>query len=212
MKLYSYFNSSAAYRTRIALNLKGVSYEQIPVDLMASAQNRNAYLALNPQGLVPALELEDHTLISQSAAICEYLDEVYPNPPLLPGTPQARGRMRMLMHGIACDIHPIANLRVRQYLQSELGATDAQAGAWIAHWISVGFEAAETILARTAGSRFCMGESVTLADVFLVPQYYNAERFGVDTKPFPTLGAIVERCRKLHAFATAHPDRQPDAP
>ena len=178
MKLYTYFRSSAAFRARIALNLKGIDYESIPVDLRpaASAQRAPAYLALNPQGLVPALDADGHTLI-QSMAIIEYLDETHPEPPLLPRDPVGRARMRALAEIVACDIHPINNLRVLRYLTHELGHDEAVIGKWYNHWIAAGFEALEPLLANDArAGAFCHGNSPGLADVALVPQVVNAER------------------------------------
>ena len=211
MKLYEYFRSSAAYRVRIALRLKNVEYAQIPVNLLQGEQRDREYAAINPQQLVPTLVLDDGATLTQSLAICEYLDEVYPEPRLLPDDPLERARVRSLACVVACDIHPIANLRVQHYVRDTLAGGETATAEWIRHWISQGFAAYEALLHASGGS-FSWGERVTLADVFLVPQYYNAQRFGADTEPYPKLSAVAERCAQLPAFAAAHPDNQPDSP
>ena len=211
MKLYGYFRSSAAYRVRIALALKKLPYETLALDLRAGAQREPAYRALNPQGLVPAL-VDGERALAQSLAILEYLEETRPAPPLLPSGAVARARVRQLAALVACDIHPLNNLRVLEYLERELGAAQPQRERWIRHWIETGFAAFETLLAGAPETgRFCHGDEPTLADVCLVPQVYNARRFGCALDAFPTLVAIDARCRELPEFATAAPERQPDA-
>jgi maleylacetoacetate isomerase/maleylpyruvate isomerase len=211
MKLYTYFRSSAAYRARIALNLKGVTHEAVPIDLRPGAHRLPEYLAVNPQGLVPALE-DGGAVIGQSLAIIEYLEEAYPLPPLLPRAPLDRARVRSLALAIACDIHPLNNLRVLNYLRSPLAHDDARVNAWYRHWIAEGFRALEEEAKRASGDgRHMFGAEVTLADVCLVPQMFNARRFKCDVEPFPTLRAICSHLETLPAFAQAAPDAQPDA-
>jgi maleylacetoacetate isomerase len=212
MRVYEYFRSSAAYRLRIALNLKKLSPERVFVHLRKGNQRAEQYLALNPQGLVPALELDDGTVLTQSLAIIEYLDEVYPEPPLLPRDPLARARARSIALQIACDIHPLDNLRVLTYLLNTMGVSKEQKDGWYKYWIDVGFEALEIELARGRSSqRYCVGDAPTLADVCLVPQMANARRMNVDLTPYPTLVAIDAALIELPAFADAAPERQPDA-
>ena len=213
MKLYDYFRSSAAYRVRIALNLKGIVPEaRNSVHLRMGNQRAQDYLALNPQGLVPALELDDHRVLTQSLAIVEYLDEKYREPPLLPATAEGRARVRSIALAIACEIHPLNNLRVLNYLIGTLGATDEQKNGWYKYWIDVGFEALERRLASDDDTgTFCHGETPTLADVCLVPQLANARRFKIDLTPYPTLTRIEAASNALPAFAQAAPSRQPDA-
>ncbi|WP_024301396.1 maleylacetoacetate isomerase [Pseudogulbenkiania sp. MAI-1] len=209
--LYGYFRSSAAYRVRIALNHKGLDYTQAPVSLVKGEQQAPDYLALNPQGLVPALS-DNGVLLTQSLAICEYLDEAYPDTPrLLPAEPVARARVRAIAQAIACEIHPLNNLRVLNYLKQELGVDEEARNGWYRHWVELGFAALERTLANSAGP-YCFGETVTLADVCLVPQLFNARRFSVDLTPYPRLVAVGEVLERLPAFAAAHPSRQPDAP
>lgn len=211
MKLYTYFRSSAAYRVRIALNLKGLDREDLFVHLRQGAQRRDDYLALNPQGLVPTLA-DGETVVGQSLAILEYLEEVYPEPPILPEDPAGRARARQLGLIVACDIHPLNNLRVLQYLGRELGLDEAAREQWYRHWVEQGFQVLETLLTRTPGTgRFCQGDVPGFADACLVPQVYNAKRFGVDLSPYPTIRRINEACLALPAFADAAPDVQPDA-
>src|SRR5690554_2885534 len=177
MKLYSYFRSSAAYRVRIALNVKGLSYETIAKPLLQGTHREPAYLALNPQGLVPALDIGD-AVLSQSLAIIEYLDERFPEPPLLPADPIARAQVRSMAQAIACDIHPLNNLRVLDYLRRELKLDDAGVATWYRHWIAEGFRGLEVLArAHSGDGRFCHGASLTIADVLLVPQMFNARRF-----------------------------------
>jgi maleylacetoacetate isomerase len=211
MKLYTYFRSSAAYRVRIALNLKGVTHEAVPVDLRPGAHRQPGYLACNPQGLVPALE-DGGAVIAQSLAIIEYLEETRPPPPLLPRSPLERARVRSLALAIACDIHPLNNLRVLNYLRSPLGHDEPAVDTWYRHWIAEGFRALEEEAKRASGDgRHLFGAEVTLADVCLVPQMFNARRFKCDVAPFPTLRAICAHLEALPAFARAAPDAQPDA-
>ena len=213
MKLYTYFRSSAAYRVRIALAIKGLSPQMIPVHLLRDGgeQKSPAYLALNPQGLVPALE-DEGKLITQSLAICEFLDQSYPSPPLMPVDAVARARVRAIVLAIACEIHPLNNLRVLNYLTGTLGLSDAQKRTWYHHWIALGFSALERQLSTEAAtSVFCHGDTPTLADVFLVPQMANARRFDLDLSPYPTLLHIDATCCKLPAFIAAAPQNQADA-
>ena len=211
MKLYDYFRSSAAYRVRIALNLKGLAPEREFVHLRKGVQRGEDYLAVNPQGLVPALVTDDGKVLTQSLAIVEYLDETVPSPPFLPRSPAERARVRSLAQAIACDIHPIDNLRVLRYLLHTVGVEEAQKDAWYKYWIDVGLEALEIAVSRDpATGRFCHGDAPTLADICLVPQLANARRVDMDLSPYPTLVRIDAECRKLPAFANAAPQRQPD--
>ena len=210
IKLYGYFRSSAAFRVRIALNLKKLEYETAPIHLRRNDQTKSDYLAVNPQGLVPTLVDGGRTLI-QSLAIVEYLDETYPEPPLLPKHPADRARIRALAEIVACDIHPINNLRVLRYITHSLGHDEAAIARWYNHWIAAGFQALETLLvedSRTGG--FCHGNAPSLADVALVPQVVNAERYRLDLAPYPTITRIYQSCMQLEPFAAAYPDNQPD--
>ncbi len=207
--LYGYWRSGTSYRTRIALELKGLAYEYRAVDLRAGAHKDAAYRALDPQGLVPTLEIDGHALI-QSPAILEWLEERYPEPPLLPHDPFERATVRAMAAIVACDIHPLNNLRVLKSIRHDLGADDAQQAAWTQRWIVAGFEALEAMIARHGG-HWSFGDSPTLADCCLVPQIYSARRFEVDLAPFPRLRAIEARAGEHPAFTTAHPDKQPDA-
>jgi maleylacetoacetate isomerase len=213
VKLFDYFRSSAAYRVRIALNLKGIAPdERTYVHLRMGSQRAQDYLALNPQGLVPAIALDDGTVLTQSLAIIQYLDETHPEPPLLPADPVARARVRAIALSIACEIHPLNNLRVLNYLIGTLGLSREQKDGWYRYWIDVGFEALEKTLAHdSATGRFCHGDAPTLADICLVPQIANARRFEIDLSPYPTLTRIESACNTLPAFAAAAPARQPDA-
>jgi len=213
MRLYTYWRSSAAFRVRIALHCKGLAFESVPKHLLRDGgeQRRADYLALNPQGLVPALG-HDGAVIPQSLAILEYLEEVHPEPPLLPRSPVERAQVRAMALGIACDIHPLNNLRVLNYLRGPLGQDDAAVAAWYRHWVETGFVALEQLIGRhSADGRHCFGASVTLADVCLVPQVFNARRFAVDLAPFPRLAAVSAHLESLPAFAAARPEVQPDA-
>ncbi len=209
MILHGYWRSGAAYRVRIALALKGVAYDQVTHDLRTGAQASDAYRALNPQGLVPALEA-DGDVLTQSPAILEWLEERYPAPALLPEATTDRAIVRAMAATIACDIHPLNNLRVVQALQRDFGLDAAAVQAWMARWMSEGFAALEVMIARH-GRRFAFGDMPTIADCCLVPQVYSAERFAIDLTPYPQLMASVEQARALPAFQAAHPDRQPDA-
>lgn len=208
--LYSYYRSSAAYRVRIALALKDIAYQSRPIHLVKNEQNSADYLAINPQGLIPALLIDD-LLLAQSQAIIEYLDETRPDTPFLPKDPAGRALVRRLAQMIVADIHPLNNVRVQSYLRQELNQDDQEVAAWISRWNGSGFAALEALVAQCGGD-FCCGDQVTIADLCLVPQMYNARRFSVDITPFPRLQAIDSRCCALAAFAAAHPDRQPDFP
>lgn len=213
MKLYNYFRSSAAYRTRIAFNLKGIQPDTVEVDLRAPVndQQKPGYRSINPQALVPALTVED-TTIAQSLAIIEYLDETYPDPPLMPRSPVNRARVRAMALAIACDMHPLNNLRVLNYLRSPLGQDEETVNAWYRHWIAVGFSGLEQEARRATGDgRHMFGQSVTVADIYLVPQMFNARRFKCDLEPYPTLRAISAHLESLAAFAKAAPEAQPKA-
>ena len=211
MKLYSYFRSSAAYRVRIALALKGLAYDYLPIHLLKGEQRADVYRGVNPQGLVPAL-VDGSATYTQSLAIIEYLDERHPDPPLLPATAKERARVRAIALAIACDIHPLNNTRVLQYLTRTLGLSEDVKNDWYRHWIELGFAALETQLAREADTgTFCHGETPTLADVCLVPQLANARRVTMPLDAYPTLLRIEAACNALPAFAAAAPARQPDA-
>ena len=213
MRLYTYFRSSAAFRVRIALNLKGLAYEALPVDIRPGATHhtRPAFLAVNPEGLVPALE-DNAATLSQSLAIIEYLEEAYPQPPLLPRSAIDRARVRGMALAVACDVHPLNNLRVLNYLRSPLGQTDEAVKTWARHWIAVTFRALEEEARRySRDGKHMFGESVTLADVCLIPQMYNARRFKCDLEPYPTLRSVYANLESQRAFAKAAPEAQPDA-
>lgn len=210
MKLYGYFRSSAAYRVRIALNLKGVAHEHAFVHLLrdGGGQKSPDYLARNPQGLVPALELDGGEMLTQSLAIIEYLDEVYPDPPLLPADAVTRARVRAIAQAVATDIHPLNNLRVLQYLRHDMGQGKEAVDRWYRQWIESGFGAIEKMIGAEG---FCAGGQATLADVCLVPQIFNARRYGIDLAPYPRIRKVEEVCGAMPAFADAHPSVQPDA-
>lgn len=211
MLLYGYFRSSAAYRVRIALNLKGLAYDNHFIHLQKNDQLSEDYARLNPQKQVPAL-VDDGTMLTQSLAIIEYLDETHPDPALLPSNPAERARVRALALAIACDIHPLNNLRVLRYLVKEMGLPEEKKNQWYQHWIENGFQAVEKMLTGSpATGRFCHGDSPTMADICLVPQVANARRFDCDLSAFPTVVRIDAECRRLEAFAKAAPDKQPDA-
>src|SRR5690348_13956970 len=203
---YEYWRSSAAYRVRIALKLKGIDYESRPVDLREGAQNGADYRSVNPFGLVPMLEIDGHRL-TQSLAIINYLDLRYPNRPLIPAAAAERAHVVAMSLAIACDIHPLNNLRVLQYLKSELGHSQDEVDAWYVHWIAEGLPALEAMAAPGAG-KFLFGDAPTGADVCLIPQLYNARRFDVPLDAYPTLLRAEENANQLEAFAAAHPDRQ----
>ena len=210
--LHNYFRSSTSIRLRAALNLKGLSYDYAAHHLRKGEQRDAAYLAINPQGLVPSLVLEDGTVLTQSLAIIEYLDETHPNPPLLPKSALDRARVRALAQAIALDIHPVNNLRVLAYLRSAFGAGEEAISAWFRHWVAETFAPLEAMLvvdARTG--RFCHGDAPGLADLCIYAQVMNNGRFGVDMSSYPTLSRIFEACAMLPAFAAAAPDKQPDA-
>ena len=211
MKLYGYFRSSAAFRVRIALNLKKLNYESAFIHLRRGDQRQPGFLDINPQGLVPALEVDD-TLLIQSLPIIEYLDETHPEPPLLPSDAKGRARVRALASMVACAIHPINNLRVLRYLLRPLGHDEAAVETWYNHWIAEGFGALERLLAGDGRTgRFCHGDTPGLADIVLVPQVFNANRYqSLDLTPYPTIVRIYQTCLGIDAFAAAHPDRQPD--
>jgi maleylpyruvate isomerase len=213
LKLYSYFRSSASYRVRIALELKGLSYDYVPVHLLKEGgeQLKPEFRAVNPDGLVPALADGEHVL-QQSLAIVEYLDEIHPEPKLLPGTALERAYVRGLAQEIACEIHPLNNLRVLKYLKHTVGVTDEVKDAWYRHWIELGFASLQANLERGGhAGRFCLGDTPTLADICLVPQVFNAQRFDIDVSAYPNVARINANCIELPAFQRAHPSQQPDA-
>ncbi|MCL1036562.1 maleylacetoacetate isomerase [Shewanella submarina] len=212
MTLYGYWRSSAAYRVRIALNLKGIEVDHKSVHLVKDGgqQHHADYISLNPQQLVPALVLDDGEVLTQSMAMLEYLEDTHPEIPLLPSDTLAKAKVRALANAIACDVHPLNNLRVLQYLKGEAGLDDAAKDAWYQHWIVTGFNAYEAMLADTAGE-FSFGDSPTLADICLVPQVYNARRFKIPLDNYPHIVRIVENCNRLAAFAEAAPENQADA-
>lgn len=212
MKLHGYFRSSAAYRVRIALGLKGLPYEYLSVHIAKGRQFDAPFTAINPQSLVPVLEEDDGRLLTQSLAIIEYLEETRPEPALLPATPEGRHRVRSLALLVACEIHPLNNLRVLKYLTDVLQVTEVQKLAWYAHWVATGLEALERRLAAEPQTGvFCHGDVPGLADICLVPQLANARRFSVDLAPYPTLRRIDAACAALSAFEAALPANQPDA-
>lgn len=213
MKLHTYFRSSAAYRVRIALALKQLEWEAVPVHLLRGGgeQHHAAYRALNPAGRVPTL-VDGVEVLTQSLAIIEYLDETHANPPLLPENPLGRARVRAIAQTIACDIHPLNNLAVLQYLSGTFGVSDEQKNAWYCHWVENGLAVVEQLLAGHPGTgRFCHGDLPTLADCCLVPQVYNARRFNCDLSALPTVMRIVDHCESLPAFQVASPEAQADA-
>ncbi|MEX6506795.1 maleylacetoacetate isomerase [Jiella sp. M17.18] len=214
MIFHGYFRSSAAWRCRIAFNLKGIEPQTRFVHLRREGgeQKRPAYRALNPQGLVPALELDDGTVLTQSLAIIEWLDETHPEPPLLPADPARRALVRAFAEAVACDIHPLQNLRVLSYLREEIGLPQESVDAWCRRWLGDGLAACEALARRHGGdTRFTFGDAPSLADICLVPQMGSADRFGVDTSAMPRLREITAACAELPAFADAVPARQPDA-
>jgi maleylacetoacetate isomerase len=213
MKLYTFFRSSASYRVRIALNLKGLDYEQLPIHLRRGGgeQFTPAYKAINPHALVPTLE-DAGRYFTQSLAIIEYLEERYPRPPLLPADPAGRATVRAMALAVACEIHPLQNLRVLKYLHSELKQGEEDVNRWARHWIDLGFQALEQqVRALPHRGKFCFGDAPTIADVCLIPQLSNARRFHCDLSGYPTLVQIEAHCTALPAFAKAAPENQPDA-
>jgi maleylpyruvate isomerase len=209
MILHGHSLSSASYRVRIALALKGLQVTTVRLDLRAGEQRLEEFLQINSQGFVPALTLDSGAVLTQSVAIIEYLDEIHPNPPLLPQAPLARARVRALTQAITCDVHPLNNLRVLQYLEHELQHDKTTRETWYRHWVQRGFDALEQRLAGDAATgRFCHGDAPTMADVCLVPQVANARRFAVDLTPYPRIVAIDAACRDLPAFQAAAPERQ----
>jgi maleylacetoacetate isomerase/maleylpyruvate isomerase len=210
MKLYTYFRSSAAFRVRIALHLKGLAYEPSLVHLARGEHRAPAYGAVNPQALLPTLE-DGGRLLTQSLAILEYLEETHPAPALLPKDPFERARVRSLAMLVACEIHPVNNLRVLQYLKRALGQNEEQVNAWYRHWIADGLAKLEADLARPGTGTFCHGNHPTIADCCLVPQVFNAQRYQCDTTAYPTVMRVFAACMKLDAFDRAQPAKQPDA-
>ena len=212
MKLHNFFRSGTSHRLRIALNLKGIGYDYVAVDLRTEEHLGAAFKAINPQQLVPALVDGDLTMI-QTPAIIEWLEERHPTPPLLPSDPDDRARVRALAAIVGCDIHPINNRRILEYLRKQFGQDEIAVQAWCATWIEAGFAALETLLAAdTRRGRFCFGDTPGLADVYLIPQVESARRFKVDLSPYPNIVAIDSACAELDAFRRAEPARQPDAP
>jgi maleylpyruvate isomerase len=209
--LHGYFRSSTSFRVRICLALKGIAYESLTYHLPRGEHQRADYRLINPQGLVPALEI-DGLRLTQSLAIAEYLDETHPEPPLLPTDAAGRARVRQLAQVVGCDIHPVDNLRILGYLRRELGQDEAAVARWFNHWVVQGFDALEAMLAGSPHTgRYCHGERPTLADVCLVPQYVNSARFGLDLSAYPTIARIVAACLELPAFERSLPRHQPDA-
>ena len=211
MKLYTYFRSSAAFRVRIALNLKGLAYEPVFVHLAKGQHREREYVEVNPQALLPTLELDDGKRLVQSLAIIEWLEEKHPKPALMPSDALARARVRSLAYLVACEIHPLNNLRVLQHLKRTLGQTQEQIDNWYRHWIADGLAKLEADLARPDAGKFCHGDSPTMADCCLVPQIFNAKRYNSDLAPYPITMRVFENCMKLEAFDRAQPSKQPDA-
>ncbi|HKC58856.1 MAG TPA: maleylacetoacetate isomerase [Myxococcales bacterium] len=210
MKLYEAVRSSASFRVRIALNLKGLPYESEVLDLRAGDHLRERYARINPMRAVPTLEDGEHR-VAQSMAIVEYLEETHPEPPLFPRSPLERARVRAMAQLVACEMHPLNNLRVLSYLEREMSLSAQGRDLWYGHWVQEGFRSLEPMLAGSESGRFCHGDSPTVADVFLVPQVVNAQRFKVDLADFPRVVAIFDRCMKLPAFERAHPANHPAA-
>jgi maleylacetoacetate isomerase len=210
LKLYTYFRSSAAFRVRIALNLKGLAYDPVFVHLAKGEHRKPEYAEVDPQALLPTLVDHDHAL-SQSLAIIEYLEEKYPAPPLLPKDALGRARVRSLSLLVACEIHPLNNLRTLQHLKRALAQNEEQINAWYRHWIADGLAKLEADLGRGGSGKFCHGDSPTMADCCLVPQIFNAKRYQSDLAPYPKVVRIFEACMKLEAFDRAQPSKQPDA-
>jgi maleylpyruvate isomerase len=212
MKLYGYYRSSASYRMRIILNTKGLDWDYQAVNLLEGEQKNDEFRRLNPLGLVPILETGE-AMLAQSPAIAEYIEEAYPEPALLPPDLVGRARVREMMHIVGCEIHPLQNFGVLMHVKKTYGLGDEAIKAWGRKWIDRGFSAFETLAKeRSADGKFSYGDSLSLADVWLIPQVFNADRFELDLEPYPTIVAIDKHCRTLDAFAAAHPSRQPDAP
>lgn len=212
MKLYTFFRGSSPFRLRIALNLKGLPYEAIPVHLGKGEHRKPEFGAVNPQQLLPALVLDDGHVLNQSLAIIEYLDELHPNPPLIPKEPKARARVRSLSLLVACEIHPLNNARTLAYLRKQLGLNEEQVNTWYRHWVADGLAKLEAEMTRGPGvGKFSHGDAPTMADCCLVPQIFNAQRFNCDLAPYPTLMRVYAECMKLEAFDRAQPSKQPDA-
>ncbi|ATG74573.1 maleylacetoacetate isomerase [Zobellella denitrificans] len=210
MQLYSFFNSSTSYRVRIALALKGLDYDYKGINIRVGEQRADDYRALNPSQGVPLLVEDDGTALSQSMAIIDYLDETHPEPRLLPAEPRARARVLELANAIACDMHPVNNLRILGYLKNRLEVSEEQKNDWYRHWIAEGFGAVEALLERYGHGPYCFGEAPTLADCCLVPQVANAERMGCDLSAYPRVMAVYQHCQRQPAFQQAAPSRQPD--
>jgi maleylacetoacetate isomerase len=212
VKLYTFFRGSSPFRVRIALNLKGLAYESAFVHLGKGEQRKPEYAAVNPQSLVPALELDDGQVLTQSLAILEYLDEVRPQPPLLPRDALGRARVRALSLIVACEIHPLNNARTLAYLRKGMRHSEEEVNEWYRHWVADGLAKLEGSLVRFPGTgRFCHGDAPTMADCCLVPQVFNAKRYACDSAPYPTVMRIFDECMKLEAFDRAQPAKQPDA-
>jgi maleylacetoacetate isomerase/maleylpyruvate isomerase len=211
VKLYTYFRSSAAFRVRIALNLKGLAYEPIFVHLAKGEHRKPDYAMVNPQALVPTLVLDDGARLNQSLAIIEYLDEKHPQTPLVPKDPLAKARVRSLSYLVACEMHPLNNLRVLQHLKRALGQNEDQINGWYRHWIADGLAKFEAELVLGKKDKFCHGDAPTMADCCLVPQIFNAKRYNCDLTPYPTTTRVFDACMKLEAFDRAQPSKQPDA-
>ncbi len=212
MKLYGYYRSSASYRIRIILHTKGIDWDYRTVLLTKGEQSSEAFKAMNPMGLVPVLDTGE-AVLAQSPAIAEFLEEQHPEPALLPPDPLGRARVREMMHTVGCEIHPLQNLGILKYIKAAYSLDDDAIFAWCRKWIGRGFAAFEAVARqRSADGQFSFGDSLTLADVWLVPQLYNARRFELDLTPYPTIVSIDEHCQTLDAFEAAHPTRQPDAP
>ena len=210
MKLYTFFRATAPYRMRIALNLKGIAYEPEYVSLPGMEHHQPGYARVNPQRLLPAL-IDGETVLIQSLATMEYLEETHPEPPLLPQAPAARAYVRAIAQMVACEMHPLNNLRVLKYLEGALGSDQEARQSWYAHWIAEGFTAIEALLVeRGLAGRFCYGDQVTMADICLIPQVFNGQRFDCPLEAYPTIMAIFENCQALKPFADAHPESQAD--
>jgi len=212
LQLYNYFRSSTSYRARIVLNLKNLPYDYKPVHLLnkGGEQHSAEYKKINPLGEVPTL-VDGDFAFAQSFAIVDYLDEKYPTPPLYPKDIKAKARVKQICENINCGLHPLQNLKVLQYLQKEFNITDAQKQQWLDHWLPLGLKATEEIVKQTRG-QFCVGDQITMSDVFLVPQFFSSQRFNIDIKAFPNLYEINQRCLEIEAFKKAHPLHQPDTP